>query len=331
MKEMIKKVIIGMLVVAVAIGVVYKFVFSDPTQTVDPYGQTNGVIDGNGQVVVTDANGVTLNAGNYADPYATTVAGQVVNGTTAPDQYQTNPGAQQTTNGGYYTPNGSQQQGGNSYTPNQNSNQSSNQNSGQNQGGYVDDSTTDEPKVARYQQIFKSGKFMMKINDPDLGPVTMAMSGNKMFIDASMEGMSLKMIYDGDKKDKDNPQQGTWYIVLDSLKKYSPMPSDMIGDMNVEELTKDFASNEDNTVYASSVEDVNGELLEVESCRDSNGNTTKYYFRGDELIRSDSISPDGSVSTTEFQLITGDVPDSVFEIPSDYAKWNISWLMNMLG
>ncbi len=318
MKEIIKKGIIGVLVLAVVIGVAYKFVFSSPDQPVDPYGSTNGVIDGNGQVV-TDANGVTLNAGNN-DPYSSTASGQVVNGTTAPaQQQQTNPGTQQTTNGGYYTPNAGQQQGGSSNAP------------GQQQGGYVDPSTSDEPKVAKYQRIFKSGKFMMKINDPDLGPVTMAMSGNKMFIDASMEGISLKMLYDGDKKDKDNPELGTWYIVLDSLKKYSPMPSDMIGDMNVEELTKDFANNEDSAVYTNSVEDVNGELLDVESCVDSNGNTTKYYFRGDELVRSDSIGPDGSVSTTEFQLITGDVPDSVFQIPSDYAKWNISWLMNMLG
>lgn len=322
MKEIIKKGLIGVLVLAVVIGVAYKFVFSSPDAT-DPYGTTNGVIDGNGQVV-TDANGVTLNSSN-SDPYATTA--QVVNGTTAPDQQQSNPGVQQTTNGSSYAPNSSQQQGGNSYTPNQNAGQSG----GQQQGGYVEDSTADEPKVAKYQRIFKSGKFMMKINDPDLGPVTMAMSGNKMYIDASMEGLSLKMLYDGDKKDKDNPELGTWYIVLDSLKKYSPMPSDMIGDMNVEELTKDFANNEDSTVYTTSVEDVNGELLDVESCVDSNGNTTKYYFRGDELVRSDSIGPDGSVSTTEFQLITGDVPDSVFQIPSDYAKWNISWLMNMLG
>lgn len=321
MKDIIKKVLIGVLVVAIIGGVAYKFVFSSP-DTTDPYGSTNGVIDGNGQPV-TDANGVTLNAGNNADPYGTTApAGQTVNGTTAPAQ-QTNPVQQQsTTNGGYITT-APQQQGGNSTATTRPTTQY--------QGGSVDNTPSGGNKIDAYQEIFKSGKFMMKINDPDLGPVTMAMSGNKMFIDASMEGLSLKMIYDGDKKDEDNPELGTWYIVIDSIKKYSPLPADMIGDMNVEELTKDFANSDSDTVYTSSVEDVNGELLDVESCVDSNGNTTKYYFRGSELVRSDSISPDGSVSTTEFQLVTGDVADSVFEIPSGYAKWNISWLINMLG
>lgn len=319
MKDIIKKVLIGVLCVAVIVGVAYKFVFSSPDQT-DPYGSTNGVIDGNGQPV-TDSNGVTLNAGNNADPYVTTGSSQPVNGTTAPAQ-QTNPGTQQTTNGGSYNP-GTSQQGGTNYTPTQTP--------AQNQGGYVDTPTPSSNRIDKYQNIFKSGRFMMKINDPDLGPVTMAMAGNKMFMETSMEGLTLKMIYDGDKKDKDNPNLGTWYIVLDSLKKYSPLPADMIGDMNVEELTKDFASGDSNTIYTSSVEDVNGELLDVESCVDSNGNTTKYYFRGDELVRSDSIGPDGTVSTTEFQLVTGDVADSVFQIPSDYAKWNISWLINMLG
>lgn len=320
MKDIIKKALVGVLCLAIIFGVAYKFVFSDPEPSTDPYGSTNGVIDGNGQPVI-DANGVTLNAGNNADPYATTNGGQVVNGTTAPAQ-QTPP-AQQTTNGGSYTPDANQQQGGSTYNPTQAP--------AQNQGGYVDPSTPSGNRIDKYQNIFKSGRFMMKINDPDLGPVTMAMAGNKMFMDTSMEGLSLKMIYDGDKKDEKNPNMGTWYIVIDSIKKYSPLPADMIGEMNMEDITSDIANGDSNTIYTTSVEDVNGELLDVESCVDSNGNTTKYYFRGDELVRSDSISPDGSISTTEFQLVTGDVPDSVFQIPSDYAKWNISWLINMLG
>jgi len=184
-------------------------------------------------------------------------------------------------------------------------------------------------KIDSYQQIFRSGKFLMKVNDPDLGDVTMAMSGNKMFVEASMEGITLKMLYDGDKPDEDNPASGTWYIVIDKIKKYSPMPADMLGNMNIEELTKDFAKGDSNTVYTKSVETVNGEQLDCESCVDSNGNTTKYYFRGDQLVRSDSISPSGEVSTTEFREINGNVDESMFVIPSGYAKWDISWLLNM--
>jgi len=183
---------------------------------------------------------------------------------------------------------------------------------------------------ASYQNIFKSGRFLMKISDPELGPVTMAMSGNKMFVEASMEGITLKMLFDGDKTDKDNPN-GTWYIIIDKIKKYSPMPADMVGDMNVKELTKDFANSSDDTIYKKSTEKVNGEELYCESCVDSNGNTAKYYFRGDQLVRSDSISPSGAVSTTEFQEVNANVDESLFAIPDGYAKWDISWLMNMMG
>lgn len=184
-------------------------------------------------------------------------------------------------------------------------------------------------KVEYYQNIFRSGKFLMKVNDPDLGEVVMAMSGNKMLVEASMEGMTLKMLYDGDKPDEKNPASGTWYIVIDKLKKYSPMPADMLGNMNIEELTKDFAKGDSNSLYSTGYETVNGEQLYCESCTDENGNTTKYYFRGDQLIRSDSVSPSGEVSTTEFKEINPNVDDSLFVIPSGYAKWDISWLLNM--
>ena len=186
-------------------------------------------------------------------------------------------------------------------------------------------------KIDVYQNIFKSGTFLMKINDPELGPVTMAMKGNKMFLEASMEGLTLKMLYDGDTPDPDNPQQGTWYIIIDKIKKYSPISSDLVGDMNVEELTSDIAKGDGTTTYTKSVETLDGVSYECESFTDENGNTTKYYFQGDVLVRSDSVSPSGEVSVTEFQEITSNVDDSYFTIPSDYAKWDISWLMNMMG
>ena len=189
-------------------------------------------------------------------------------------------------------------------------------------------------KIDAYQAMFRSGKFYMKIKDPELGDATMAMSGNKMFVETTIEGISLKMLYDGDKPDEDNPQNGSWYMIVDKIKKYSPLPSEMVGDMNVEELTKNFAgddSGNSSIVYTKSTETIDGVTYDCESCVDSSGNTTKYYFIGDQLVRSDSISPSGAVSTTEFKEITGDFDDSVFAIPAGYAKWDISWLMKMMG
>mgnify|MGYP003303729859 CR=1 FL=1 len=168
----------------------------------------------------------------------------------------------------------------------------------------------------------------MEVNDPDLGKVTMAMKGNKMYVDASMEEISLKLVFNGDKKDSDNPD-GTWYLILDGFKKYSTMPADMLGEMNVSELTKDFAKDDGNLVYTTDV--VDGQLLVCESTVDSNGNTLRYYFDGDVLVQSDTVAPDGSVSSTKFSKITTEVPDTLFQIPTGYSYINLEWIMNLGG
>lgn len=196
----------------------------------------------------------------------------------------------------------------------------------------IDDTPVDENMIDQYQQLFKSGKFLMKVKDPDLGDVTMAMNGNQMYIDASMEGISLKMIYNGVNK-KGKSIEG-WSVVIPDMGIYSPMPEEMVGDMNVEELTKDFATGDADVEYTVGTEEINynGDpeyLVTTETCKDENGNITKYYFDGDVLIRSDSISPSGAVSTTEFSEISADVPDSLFKI--EYTKVDISWLLNSLG
>ncbi len=333
MKEIIKKIVIVVVIAAIAIGIAVKVLKGDEPavdSTTTTAATEGSVADSTNNVSPTDpqgnvnANATTNNSGSVQQPSSD--GGSAVQNTT---------GSQTPSQGAPVQPS-SPQGSSNAVQP-------STQNSqpGQPDSGNVQQSTSapfnpqlpqqNTNKIDAYQQIFSSGRFLMKINDPDLGPVTMAMSGNKMFIDASMEGITLKMLYDGDKVDKDNPNMGTWYIVVDQIKKYSPMPADMIGDMNVEELTKDFAKGDSSTVYTKSTETINGETYECESCVDSNGNTTKYYFKGDALVRSDSISPSGEVSTTEFQEISGNVDESIFEIPAGYAKFDISWLLKMMG
>lgn len=319
MKEIIRKVVLSILAVIVVIAVVSNFLKSD-----DP-------VDVIQSTVATSAGDSSLQGVNPSSPAGSTdsTATTNISGTTSATQNgipsdSQNPGSQSTT--GVQGVDNSATQNVQSSQPQQGTTSSS---------GVIAPPGVQQPqkvnKIDRYLDIFRSGNFVMKVNDPDLGLVTMAMSGNKMFLEASMEGITLKMLYDGDKPDSDNPQNGTWYIIIDNIKKYSPMPADMIGDMNVEEMTKDFAKGDSNTVYTTTYETINGEQLECESCVDSNGNTTKYYFRGDQLVRSDSISPDGSVSTTEFMEISSTVDPNIFTIPAGYAKWDISWLMNMMG
>ena len=347
MKEIIKKIIIAVVVIAV-VGAVAGFALRSDEPEVTTSGTSSSDISTSGpdnSVNATTGNQVNQPSQQEQNPQGTT-ASQNQQGTTsayAPSQQGTQP-SQQEQNPQGTTSSQNQQDTTNGYAPSQQNTQPS-----QSQPGTdASQPTSQNPlvpqppqqdtqppqqvnKIDTYQQIFRSGKFIMKVNDPDLGDVTMAMNGNKMFVEASMEGITLKMLYDGDKPDADNPANGTWYIVIDKIKQYSPMPADMLGDMNVEDITKDFAKGDSNTVYTKSVETVNGEQLDCESCVDSNGNTTKYYFRDDTLVRSDSISPSGEVSTTEFREISGTVDESLFVIPSGYAKWDISWLMNAMG
>ncbi len=182
-------------------------------------------------------------------------------------------------------------------------------------------------KITRYEKVFESGKFYMQVKDPDLGVVAMALNGNKMYVESSMDGMSMKLIFRGDKKNKNNPD-GTWYMVFDDLKKYATASTDLLG--NTEDVIGDFEEKGEKISYKTTYETIGGKRYEVESGKDSQGVTYKYYFNGDTLVRSQEILADGTVSTTDFVKISSSVPDSLFTIPSDYAYINLEWLLNSL-
>lgn len=348
MKEILKKIFIAVVAVVVVIGgVAYMLKGDEPVDTgTSSTSQTAGTATPqqdttagvqtsdsvNADATTNNTSDVTTNAGS--SQYTTGAkAPQVQQTTTAPQGNSATENVQGTTGYQPNTPGTTAAQNQQPVTQSQQNQQSPQPQQGNTvTSAPAQNSTAPQRKykVDAYQEIFKSGRFLMKIKDPELGSVIMAMSGNKMLVEASMEGVTMKMLYDGDKTDKDNPN-GTWYIIIDKIKKYSPISADLVGDMNVKELTKEFANSSDDTDYKTSTETVNGEVLYCESCVDANGNTTKYYFKGDQLVRSDSISPSGAVSTTEFQEVSGNVDDSFFAIPDGYAKWDISWLIDMIG
>lgn len=358
MKEIIKKIVVGILAVGIVIGAaVYRFVLYDPNKanetTTQPtvtdaagttyYAVTNP--DGSMMVIVTNENGEQYKAEFDGENVGSTVAavsqGEVQgtlptnytgphlnveatsNGTTAEK-----PSAVTTTT----NPNTTKASAGQTTTAPTTTKAPAKQTTTKAPAQQATQQMTEATgnKVDIYQTVFASGNFLMEVNDPDLQNVTMAMKGNKMYVEASMEGMSLKLVFNGDIKNEDHPD-GTWYLILDSLKKYSTMPAEMLGDMDVNELTKDFAKDDGNLVYTTSVEDVDGALLVCESTVDNNGNTLKYYFDGDVLVRSDTVAPDGTVSSTKFSKITTEVPDELFVVPQGYSFINLEWLMNSLA
>ena len=181
-------------------------------------------------------------------------------------------------------------------------------------------------RINKYQQIFAGGTYLMEMttNDPDLGdsPICMAVKNGNMYIDTTMEGMHLKMLYKKDKK--------TMYLILDEFKKYCKLPEDLMGeDMDMDSMMSGFSISDVGNVTAHEVE-LNGQKLILETYVASDGSTVNYYFDGEALVRRDSVSPSGAVDSIFISRFTTDVPDSTFDIPDGYGYLNLSWLGAMM-
>ncbi len=182
-------------------------------------------------------------------------------------------------------------------------------------------------RIDKYQQIFKSGTYLMKIttNDETMGdtPVTMAIKNGNMYVEMAMamEGTSINcsMLYLNSKD--------TMYLIFRDWKKYCKMPESMMGEeMNMDEMMSDMGNDDIGKITVSEVE-INGEKLILESYISTvDGTTVNYYFQDDVLVRRDNVFSDGHVDSTYFALITTDVPDSYFEIPKGYGYINLSFL-----
>ncbi len=174
--------------------------------------------------------------------------------------------------------------------------------------------------IDRYNKVFQSGCFLIEIEDSELGPVTMAIKNGNMYVQTSMEGMSLCLVYHNDA-DK-------WYVLIDSMKKYSEMPGELLGDMSPEQVVESFG-DENNKIVSVEAVDVESKLLVCETFKDKDGNLLKYYFDGKTLVRSDIVMTDGYSSTMYVNKVSSTVSDELFEIPEDYDYWNLKWLMEM--
>ncbi len=182
-------------------------------------------------------------------------------------------------------------------------------------------------RIDKYQQIFKSGTYLMKIttNDESMGdtPVTMAIKNGNMYVEMAMEmentTMNCSMLY---LKGKD-----TMYLIFNDWRKYCKMPKDMMGeDMDIGEMMSEMGNDDIGKITVSEVE-INGEKLILESYVSTvDGTTVNYYFQDDVLVRRDNVFSDGHVDSTYFAVLTTDVPDSYFEIPKGYGYINLSFL-----
>ena len=189
------------------------------------------------------------------------------------------------------------------------------------------ESTTKPPKptaevkpvyrVERYQKLFESGQYLIEFttSDESLGtePITAAVKNGNLLMIAQYQGYNLKVLY--------RAADDTTYIIIDSIKKFLKMPEGLMGDeFNMTDLTSGFSAKADDSVQIQTSQVTIGEkTLNCETVTSKDGSVTSYYFDGDTLVRMDTRNEDGTVDSTYISKLTSDVPDSTFDIPSNYA------------
>lgn len=186
-------------------------------------------------------------------------------------------------------------------------------------------------RIAKYQKLFAGGTYLMEFttNDEDLGdtPITAAVKNGNVYIETKIQSMECKMLYLSGSGGK----AGTTYLIIDSFKKYCKMPDDLMGeDMDMSNLMGNFG-NEITKKITVSKATVGGKELICESYVDNDGTVVKYFFDGETLVRRDNVNTDGTTDSTYISRITSDVPDSLFEIPSNYGYLNLSLLGAFTG
>ena len=196
--------------------------------------------------------------------------------------------------------------------------------------GQAEITTTSAPKtyrITKYQQMFNTGTYLMqfKTSDPELGdtPITAAAKNGNFVIDTQIQNYKCKMLYLA--KDK------TTYLIIDDFKKYTKLPEDMMGeDFDMSSMMASFGKAVDTSNVETSTVKIGDQTLNCETIKDDSGEM-RYYFNGDTLVRMDSVSSDGTVDSTYISKLTSDVPDSTFQIPSNYGYLNLSWLEALAG
>ena len=182
-------------------------------------------------------------------------------------------------------------------------------------------------RLTKYQEMFKSGTYLMefKTSDPELGdsPITAASKNGNFVIDTKIQNYKCKMLYLA--KDK------TTYLIIDDFKKYTKLPEDLMGDdFDMSSMMESFGKPVDTDKIETSTVKIGGQTLNCETVKDEKGEM-RYYFNGDTLVRIDSVDTQGNVDSTYISKLTSDVPDSAFQIPSNYGYLNLSWLEALAG
>lgn len=164
---------------------------------------------------------------------------------------------------------------------------------------------------ATYADMMKNKKYLMKYKMTSTVEgksmeieATVAMSGNNTAVTSTAEGMETTMLSLGEKTYMVNHSEK---IVME-LPQGSPMKNETNNEIQTDGLT----------YVSSGVED--GLTYEKYSTTDG---IIKYYFKDNKLVKI-SFEVDGQSMVMNIIEMSSTVPDSMFEIPSNYEKVSLS-------
>ena len=153
-------------------------------------------------------------------------------------------------------------------------------------------------------------------DDPDLpDSIIMAVSGKKIYMDTSIEGIACKVLIDGDK--------GKGYIIIPTLRVYCELPDEMSEGLSMDDFVID---NIDGCVsIQDSVVSLSGRECKSEKYIFSDGRERTFYFYNGNLVRMDMLV-DSETTVYNINSISSEVDESCFRTPKGYLKVNLSWL-----
>ena len=168
-------------------------------------------------------------------------------------------------------------------------------------------SVTVNYRIDRYNDIIKSGNFYFETHDGNGAYSGMAMKNGSYCLDMKDQNSRIRVVYKAQNK--------RWYVV-DDINKFYIVQKD---DGSFEQTMNEAMSTPSTSIkYKATTEKVGSKTYFVESYTE-NGETIKYYFNGNKIVKEVYIY-DGETVTAYYTKFTKTVPSSLFSIPSTYTK-----------
>lgn len=157
-----------------------------------------------------------------------------------------------------------------------------------------------------YFKLFSGGVYHMKAkiigDDGTKSTMETYCKGGMTATVTEMEGQTSRMIFRDD----------TIYIIMDAEKSYMRMPAQASRPQPAVDTAGKVSAG-------SGTDEFNGKKLRYEEYKDSDGNRTRMFFDGKELVGMRNTGEGYAVDVVILQL-DQKVPDDVFKIPAGYQK-----------